>query len=172
MSIYLKSASIWNKHTLYNNNSNRKLFYLCDWKNNTVRSFFVMGKKKWQFREFTDFYNTDCWSGVRRRSGWRRKFWWRNVLELLVDRRLTRAIPLLLQRLRTHSSSDMKKTGFSRGLLLLTLVTMLERYFSLEHSSIASSKRAEFGFGEVFKVSISAETVWIRSSWKTKQSCT
>lgn len=55
----------------------------------------------------------------------------------------------------------------------LTLVRMLKRYFSLEHSSIISSKREEeLGFWEVFKASISAETVWIFSSWKTRQSHT
>lgn len=157
---------------------NRNLFYLCDLKKNTVWSFFVLVKKNDNFGqqhlrlEFTDCYNTDCWLGLRNSSGWRRMFWWRNVLGALVDHRLTRTSPLLLQRLRTHSSSDMKKTGFWCGVSLLTLVRMLKRYLSLEHSSIASSKRAELGFSEVFKVSISAETVWIWSSWKTKQSCT
>lgn len=56
-----------------------------------------------------------------------------------------------------------------RGLSSLTLVRMLERwYFSLEHSSIASPRRAELGFWELFKASISAETVWIWSAWKIK----
>lgn len=159
--------------------SNRNLFYLCDLKKILFGPFFCAGEKindnfgQQHLRlEFTDCYNTDCWLGLRNSSGWRRMFWWRNVLGLLVDHGLTRASPLLLQRLRTHSSSDMKKTGFWCGVSSLTLVRMLKRYFSLEHSSIASSKRAELGFSEVFKVSISAETVWIWSSWKTKQSCT
>lgn len=108
------------------------------------------------------------WLGVSNSSGWRQMFWWRNVLELLVDHGLTAASLLLLQRLRTRSSSDMKKTGFWCGVLSLTLVRMLERYFSLEHSSIASPRRAELGFWELFKASISAETVWIWSAWKNK----
>lgn len=106
--------------------------------------------------------------GVSNSSGWRRMFLWGNILELLVDHGLTTASPFLLQRLRTRSSSDMKKTVFWCGLSSLTLVRMLERYFSLAHSSIASPRRAEFGFWELFKASISAETVWIWSTWKIK----
>lgn len=156
----------------------KEICFICVTKKILFGPFFVLVKKNDNFGqqhlslEFTDCYNTDCWLGLRNSSGWRRMFWWRNVLGLLVDHGLTRASPLLLQRLRTHSWSDMKKTGFWCGVSSLTLVRMLKRYFSLEHSSIASSKRAELGFSEVFKVSISAETVWIWSSWKTKQSCT
>lgn len=154
-------------NTLYRKR-NKNLFYLCDKKKKILfGAFFVtISVNSPEIRN----NNTDCWLGVSNRVGkqWlaRMFWWWRTALERLVDHRLTRVSVLFLQRLRTHSLSDMEKTGFWCGVASLTLVRMLKRYFSLEHSSIASSKRAELGSCDVFKVSISAVTVWIRSSWK------
>lgn len=76
---------------------------------------------------------------------------------------------LLLQRLRTDARRSGSRGGDHRGRwgkktgrVPLTLFRMLKRYFSLEFSSVSSSKRAEDpGLWELFRLEISAERFWI-----------